>query len=435
MLIQSERINRRHFLKCAGISFALPLLDSLSPRLLAAKNQSPPMRALFISSPCGIVPDQWYPNGEGRHFELSRCLKPLERHRDSITVFRGLWHSQVPGGGHGGEALLLTGANPHANPAKDWSTTISIDQELAEAVGTDTRFESIQMCGTPSSGFGSPQTVSYSREGVALEAEWRPGHVFDALFGDHRDVEKKRAFHAQQRSILDLLRDDLKTLDRKLDATDRQKLDEYVTSVRGIEKRLERDLEWMDRPKPRAPVEGMPYNPEFKVADAPMHMETMLELIWAGLQTDSSRVFSYVVGNMGGGYWSSLGTPMDKHSISHHRGNKEQIELLAQMDLIQSQKLANFMDRLQQSKEADGSTLLDNTVIFTGSAMQDANAHRNRDLPITLLGGNRVFKQGEVRRYDEGEISNLFTTLLQGFGVEKDSFAASETVYSELLKS
>ncbi|MEM7012374.1 MAG: DUF1552 domain-containing protein [Verrucomicrobiota bacterium] len=429
MLVQTPT-TRRHFVKAAGITIALPWFESLS----AAAEPKAPMRGIFVSSPCGIVPDQWYPKGDGADFEFSRCLKPLEPFRDHLTVFRGLWHSKSPGGGHGGEALLLTGADPHADPSKDWSTTVSADQVLAKKIGVDTRFESMQLCGSQSGGFGTPQTISFSEEGVALEAEWRPGHIFDALFGDTRDVESKKVYHAQQRSILDLLHEDIGGLTPKLGKQDQEKLDEYLTSVRGIENRLEREQAWMDRPKPKPPIDAVPYDPNYKVADAPTHMETVFELLLAAMQTDSCRVFSYVIGNMGGGLWSSLGDGRDKHSISHHRGNKADIELLAQMDIEQSKRFANFLTKLKNTTEADGSSMLDNVVIFTGSGMQDANAHSGRDLPITLMGGGSVLKHGEVRRHEEGEISNVLLTVLQAMGVERENFGASNRVYSEISK-
>ena len=434
-MVNANSTNRRRFLQCAGVTFAVPLLESLQTPATAKETGAAPLRGIFVSSPCGIVPDQWYPSGNDTQFAFSRCLKPLEPFREKMTIFRGLWHSRVPGGGHSGEALLLTGADPRSDPSKDWTTTVSADQVLAKKIGMATRFESMQLCGSQSGGFGSPQTISFTDDGVPMESEWRPGHVFDALFGDTRNLAEKKAFHAQQRSILDLLRSDIAELDRELGQRDRQKLDEYLTSVRGIERRLQREAAWMDRPKPNAPMDEIPYDASYKVVDAAHHMEMTLELLWAAMTTDSCRVFSYVIGNMGGGLWTSIGAKLDKHSLSHHRGNEDNIEMLARMDVAQSQQLAAFMKRLQDTEDVDGSSMLDNVAIFTGSGMQDANAHSGRDLPITVLGGSRLFNHGRVRTYEDDELSNLLLTLLQAFGVEQDSFAASTTVYSEFLKT
>ncbi len=411
-------IQRRTFLKAAGVSIALPALESL-PRIAgAAEAKTAPVRMVCIGNEFGMYPGAFWPTQTGRDYELTPLLKPLAEHRDDFTLFSHLDHGLK--GGHFAVHTFLTGVKAaDARGMEDGG--ISLDQRAAEFVGSRTRFPSLAV-GSADGLHGGCQ-MSWTRTGTRVPPVPGPRELFRLLFVEEKDDAKKKATDriALQGSILDAVLGDAKSLKRKLSSTDQQKLEEYFSSVRDVEVKLALDQQWQKVPKPHVDMD----EPENKglTRDLPM----IYDLIALALQTDSTRVATLEIG--GSFAASDLGIRAGYHGLSHHGKLKDKLDLLVQIELYQVEQFARFLDKLKSIKEpnTDG-TLLDSTMTLFGSGMGNANSHTNHDLPIVLAGGG--FKHGEFKQYPNEArrrvpLSNLYVSMLQRFGVETDRFSAS----------
>ena len=418
-------MNRRRFiLRSMGATLALPGLCSLSAKALAgnptvqvAKGAGiGARRFVAIGNLLGYQTKQLFPKTTGSDYEKTALLEPLWEQRKLMTVFRGLDHGIK--GGHFAVHSFLSGVlNSEAQNRP--TGNVSIDQFLAEEIGHQTRFPSLTV-GSEGGIHGGCQ-LAWTKSGVRVPPTTNPAELFDKLFAsDSADRRSRREQeNLVQASILDSVREEAKRLSGQVNQEDKAKLEEYFTSVRDVEKRLELRQRWTHLPKPVAPF-AKPANRN-AVDDLPL----MYELIALALQTDSTRIATLEIG--GDFLPQHLGIKKDYHGISHHGNDPESIAALITLERYQIAQYGKFIGRLAQMKDGEG-TMLDSTTVLFGSGMGDANSHRNTDLPILLAGGG--YKHGQFREVAR-EVShkvplcNLFVDIAQKMGVETHAFGSS----------
>jgi hypothetical protein len=418
-------LDRRNFLRAVGISIALPAFESL-PRLVAAGSTAvPPKRMVCIGNEFGMYPEAFWPQQFGTDFALPSLLKPLEKHRRDFTLFSHLDHGTK--GGHFAVHTFLTGVNA-ADARALPEGGISLDQRAAEFIGSRTRFPALTI-GSADGLHGGCQ-MSWTRTGTRVPPITGPRELFRALFIDDSSSAKKQAADRirLQGSILDAVLGDAKSLKRRLNRTDTDKLEEYFSSVREVEVKLALDEQWQKVPKPKAPI-NEPRN-EGLAPDLPK----IYDLILLALQTDSTRVATL---ELGGSFAArDIGINKGYHGLSHHGKVAANIRQLMQIELYQVQQFARFLDKLRATREpGTDKSLLENTITLFGSGMGNANSHTNNDLPILLAGGG--FKHGEHKRYAHEAhkripLCNLYLSMLQQFGMETDSFSTSTSTLTGL---
>lgn len=405
---------RRLFLKAAGISIALPTLESLAAPV--RKHVGEPMRMVCISSALGMYPGAFFPKSFGADYELSPTLQPLAKMRDQFTVFS---HVDHPGifSKHGAMKSVLSGVSPAGAPA---GTAVSVDQMAAEHMGYQTRFPSLHVC------VGGTLGASWTKSGIKVREHGNPRDLFNLLFvKDSAAAIKRREKELnEQGSILDLLREQTKQFERRTSPSDKKKLDEYLTAIREAEVKLQGMQTWLNTPKPAVDYDatGHPHSDMDYEFLAPL----MFDLLFLAIQSDSSRVFTAGFGmhnrtieldGVTGGY----------HGLSHHGNVPRSLQQLQIIDRFYIEQMARFMSRLQDTSlgnRGDG-TLLDKTMVLFGTGLGDAARHSNRDLP-TVIGGGGFKHRGHVNaqlpRGQRTPLNNLYTTMLQNFGVEIDRF-------------
>ncbi|QDT11768.1 DUF1552 domain-containing protein [Planctomycetes bacterium K23_9] len=413
-------IQRRTVLRGLGLSVALPLLE----RDAIAATVTAPMRMVCVANPLGFIPDVFFPKQAGSDYQTTPLLEPLPR--DKFTVFSNLDHGVS--GGHSGVHAFLSGIRD--NEASQFAAkNITVDQRAAEQVGSTTRFPSIVASVGEGSGTLAPQN-SWTRNGVNIPPISDQRDLFRALFvdRDHSAKSQQRESLRRNKSILDSVRQQARILAKELGARDRAKLDEYFTSVREVEKRLQMAEAWVDKPKPTVDLKT-PSGKETFTQKLPL----FYDLITLALQTDSTRVATLSIpGTLPVG---DLGLSGGYHSFSHHGKDPELRRGLMAIETMQIANLARFIRRLDAIEQPDGRTLLDCTMVLSGSGMGNGSSHSNRDLPIVLAGGG--FKHGHhlimpKKSHLRVPLSNLFTTMLQRFGVETDRFNKSTGTLSRL---
>ena len=408
---------RRLFLKAAGISVAIPALESVRAGG-SEKSSDPPKRMVCIGNEFGMYPESFWPAKTGRNYKLSPLLQPLADHQDAFTLFSHLDHGQK--GGHFAVHTFLTGVkSSEARGLPDGG--ISLDQRAAEFVGSRTRFPSLTI--GSEDGLHGGCRISWTRTGTRVPPITGPRELFRQLFIDGSASEKLKAIDsiAMKGSILDAVLGDAKSLARRVNKDDERKLDEYLNSVREVESKLQLDQHWQNIPKPKPSIDRP--EDEGLTKDLPK----LYDLIAIALQTDSTRVATLEVG--GSFAASDLGIRKGYHSLSHHGKVQASIDLLVQIERYQVEQFARFLDKLSSLKDTGTDTsLLDSTMALFGSGMGNANSHTNNDLPIVLAGGG--FKHGEHKQYPKEKskrvpLCNLYTSMLQQFGIETDRFGNS----------
>lgn len=463
ILSQRWLLNRRHFLKGLGATVALPLLDAMIPlNARAAAAAAKPRRSVFVYVPNGVNGMTWQVTKAGRGYDLSPSLQPLAKHREDFTVFSGLHHPNGLGQAHVCADTWLTGAKIDAQGGRKYENSISCDQLMAEAVGPQTRFSSLEL--SISSGTGQPfnsTTLAFSRDGVPLPAEDNPKNIFNRLFGEEPGgIGAQRARLTKRRSVLDAVLDDAKSLRLSLGQDDRSKLDEYLHSVRDVEQRTERLDSWLDVPKPAVDHKiAENFQRDVPKAKAGEYWRTMFDLIVIALRTDMTRVVTYMNGSEGNGLAiPEIGITQARHNLSHHNGDPLILERLAKSDAFIMEQFAHFLDELRAVKDGD-EALLDRTMILFGSGMSYGHSHCNSNLPILLAGGRGLgFKHGRhidynrphlekdyTLGYDEwrslcgkpkdekARLSNLMLTMLQKMEVHTEKFVDSLGPVSEIV--
>jgi len=408
-------IDRRHFLRGLGITLALPAFESLNVGFAATAPSVTPRRLICIGNHLGFWPGGFFPTAEGRDYAISQTLAPLQTHRGDFTVFSHLDHNSK--GGHGAVHSFLTGVKKEESagfPEKN----ISIDQVAAEHVGSATRYPSI------TAGIGEGTNMCWNRAGVNLPPVNNPARLFEALFVESSDeakaVERERLSH--RASVLDALRESAKQLGGNLDAADRGKLDQYLTSVRDVERRLQMSEAWLGKPKPKSPIDPIKDEERMQIEEIPLFMELMT----LALQTDSTRVTTFEVPL---GFHTNDLAVGSYHGLSHH---SKQEGLLNQLQVVEKYLMTQFAHLFGKLKEAG---LMDSTLVVIGSGMGNASNHSNRDLPVLLAGGGLKHQGHLVCPADDHkriQLSNLWLSSLQWFGVERERFGRSTGTFSPM---
>ncbi len=432
-------ISRRTMLRGTTAAIALPFLDSMLPRRAnAASISKSPARMVCVYTPNGVCNEQWYPKRYGRDFELSPILSPLKPLREHVSVLSGLCHLNHAGRhGHNGADVFLTGADLYAGGAV-YRNTISVDQVAARDMGGATRFKSMVLSHRNGSG---PQlktwTISFNELGNPIPAMNDPQAIFNRLFVPDTPAARQAQLHRFRlnQSVLDQVLEQAKALERRLGKDDQHKLREYLESVRNVEQSVERDRKWLDKPKPKLDANGIGI--EFDVSEErnrTEYLRTMYGLVALALETDSTRVVSFMTGAEGGpgGKWPELGKKYNWHNLQHHSGREETLARMAEVDKRQIELLTGLLEKLESAREGD-SSLLDRTVVFYGSGMNNGDgfergggAHNTTKLPILLAGGRKLgIRQGQHLLYndDKTPLSNVLLTMLQGIGVRTSKFS------------
>jgi hypothetical protein len=407
------KLNRRRFLKAAGVTLALPLLETTQPARADRAAEGPRRRIVAICYPVGLHAPFFFPQEAGRDYTLSRYLKYVADFRNDFTICSGLSHPRILRS-HTGDKCFLTGA-PYES-YDSFRNTISLDQAAAAHVGSATRF------GTLTLGDG----LSFSQSGTRLPGLKKPSEVFTRLFlnGSATEMAAQARRLRDGRSILDVVGDEARDLQRDLPSGDRARLDEYFSSVRQLEQRLAETEQWQSKPKPR--VTAPPPRDVNPNADPVGHLRLMYDLIQLALQTDSTRVVTLHAGLLGS-QPTLEGTALDYHNLSHHGQDPEKI---AGVGRIEDELMKAFRDLLAKLKETkeDGEPLLDRTMVLLGSNLGNASSHDTTNLPILLAGGG--FKHGQhlvFSRENNTPLCNLFVSMLQRFGMEISSFGSGKS--------
>jgi hypothetical protein len=401
---------RRHFLRAAGVSLALPLLEAHA--VAAAK---PPRRMVCICTPLGLHPEFFFPEKAGKDYGSTPYLDLFQDLREDFTVVSGLAHPEV-GSSHDSIFSFLTAA-PHPEQRAGFKNSISLDQFAAEKIGGETRFPSLTLS---CEGF----SLSWTRSGAIVPSDIWPANVFARLFleGKPDEVEAQARQLRDGRSILDAVGEQSKSLKSNLGTADRDKLDEYFTSVRELEQRLARAEEWSKKPKPKVSVKP-PQNNNVP-GDVVGKSRLMFDLIHLALQTDSTRIVTLML--LGTSLVPPvLGVSLGHHDLSHHGKDPNKIKQLAMVETEMLKTFREFLTKLKESKE-EGETLLDRTSVFFSSNLGNASNHSTKNLPVILAGGG--FRHGRHLAFDAKDhppLSNLYVSMLQRMGIEADRFGSS----------
>ena len=415
--MQPSTAPRRGLLKAAGALIALPMLESLPRSATAAPSSAgPPRRMVCIGNMLGFYPEAFWPKEAGKQFALATTLKPLASHRADMTVISGLDHGVK--GGHFAIHAFLSGVRQiDAKTMPDGN--ITVDQRAAESIGGQTRFPSLTI-GSETGIHGGCQ-LSWTRSGTRVPPIPGPRELFRKLFVSESESDRQRAADRLRLhgSILDAVLGHAKSLEGRLGTRDRRKLDEYFSSVRDVERRLEMGKRWIDVPKPSPPLDE-PKNSDM-VTDLPL----LYDLLALALQTDSTRVATLEIG--GDFEARAFGYRSGYHSLSHHGQVQESIDALIEIETYQVEQFARFLAKLKSMDDGQQS-MLDQTMVLFGSGMGNANSHTNTNLPVVLAGG--PFRHGSHLAFDPRDdrrppLTNLFVSMLQEFGVATDRFATS----------
>jgi len=431
--------HRRHFLRGLGACIALPAFESLGAlkalaaptSKLASTASGAPLRTAFVYFPNGAIPAAWWPKSEGREFEFSRTLQPLEPLRQHLQVLGGLdqrcaYGGQDGGGDHArGNGVFLTGVRLKKS-ATDIRAGISIDQAIAREIGHLTRFPSLELSsdavrtsGACDSGYACAYqfNLSWSSATTPVAAESNPRMVFERLFGagaPGERAENMKRRQQEQRSVLDFVLEDARGMNRRLNGRDKAKLDQYLTGVREIETNIQKAERFGAAKDPgiETPA-GIPQ-------DRAQHAQIMLDMLALAFQTDSTRVATIMLGHDGDNRsLPEIGTSEGHHDLSHHFQNEEKIQKLTEIDLWYATQFAKFLQKLDATKDADGRSILHNSMILYGSGNADGNRHTHANLPLILAGGGGgALTPGRYVQHGSKPMCNLLMNLAEKMGAK-----------------
>lgn len=441
MMIFKKVIPRRTFLRGAGATLALPLLDGMLPAFARAADTAgkPPLRFSVVFVPNGRIMKSWTPQQEGVGYAMPPTLAPLSDFRDHMLVVSDL--ATLPD-----EKLMRASigldAGPHATasgvfltgvyPQRGGQAGISMDQIIAQETRKYTQLASLEMSlesgETGEGGDGADSeaflnTLSWRSETTPLPSENNPRKIFERLFGesDSTDAEERLRLMREDRSILDVVTDQVARLSRDLGAGDQRKLDEYLSAIRDVERRLRlaEDSKAMDLPEMERPA-GMP-------SDYEEHAKLMFDLQVLAYQSDMTRVVTFSMAReKSERAYREIGLQEGHHALTHHGGNSSMIAKCEQLETYHSRQFAYFLDRMRSTPEGDGS-LLDHSIVLYGSSLSDGNAHSRRNLPIVLAGGGsgRIKSGRHLRAAKDTPLTNLFLTIMEMSGVAVENFGDS----------
>jgi hypothetical protein len=429
-------LDRRRFLRGLGTCMALPALESLGAGPRAATGARP-VPLGFVYLPNSVNVDQWEPRGCGSNLKLSQTLEPLAPVQEHIQVLSGLKHDKARANGDGGgdharaNTTFLTGAQARKTARADVEVGISVDQIAADHAGNLTRLPSLELtcdkprrAGSCDSGYSCTYqyNISWKSETTPMTPERNPREAFDRLFSNRirGEVATNRAARDfYNKSILDFVTEDTRNLRRYLGRTDQGKLDDYLDTVREIEKRIETAEKFalqtpeMDRPR------GVP-------DDYSEHLRLMYDIMAVAFQTSTTRISTFLPSHDGNNRsFNEVGVKEGYHSLSHHQNNENKLEQICKISQFYVDQFSYFIQKLADTPDGDGS-LLDNSMIVFGGGISDPNRHSHSDLPVVLAGrGGGYLTPGKRQVYKDDPMCNLYVSLLQGLGVETKRFGDS----------
>lgn len=429
-------VSRRFFLRGLGAAVALPFMESLVPSALAKTLPPRPKRMTVFYSPNGVRMHRYTPSETGLNYQMTDVLRPLEKVRDKFTVVSGLGHYQAsafdgPPAGHGRSCpAFLTGAHAKATEGADIYCGISADQVAAQYFAKDTQLASLELGIEPPSLLGScdinysctyTNTISWRSPTKALPAMVAPSDVFEHLFGDGNQIDEstRQMRLAHKSSILDFIHNEAKQVNRQLGVNDRHKMDQYLESIRDVERRIS---------KARATSIEMNLDGFAVPANIPSnyeeHVKIMLDLQMLALQTDMTRVSTFMLGReLSNHAYTNLGIPDGHHALSHHANIPEKIDKLVKINAYHMQLFADYLEKMASIPDGE-SNLLDNTFVVRGACIGDSNEHDHMDLPIILAGG-KVQGNRHLGTKKGTPMCNLLLSVLQQMGVPVQSFGDS----------
>jgi hypothetical protein len=453
VLSSTPRISRRHALRSLGVSLALPALEcmrsgaaSLSAAVRAAEGGKRAARSVFIYLPNGVNNYDWQIRGAGPGYTMSNAFAVLEKHRRQITPISGLHHPNGIGHHHNCEKIWLTGARI----GEAEKNTISADQLIAQKTAQQTRFASLEM--------GNGWSLAWNADGITLPAERNPATVFKSLFEEPAGgIDAQRRRLQRKESILDVVLEEARGLERQLGSADRGRLEQYLTSVREVEVRAKRAESWLDTPRPKiesAVAERLSRDvrPDDKFGE---YLRTMYDIIVLAFQTDVTRVVTFSTGSESHApAIPEIGISQQRHALSHHGGNPTLLADLAKSDRFNLEQLGYFLTRLGEVQDAEG-PLLDTSMVLYGSGMAYGHSHGNANLPLVLAGGSGLglrhgshvdFNLAAGHDYEKdligicfkpvdprAHMSNLLLTMAQRMGIETESFGDSTRELTEVV--
>ena len=430
--ISNKHLSRRTLLRGLGASLALPLLDSMTPALRAAKiTPGSPVRMAFVYVPNGIIPAPWTPTTEGAGFEFMRTMKPLEPFRDRLLVLSGLAqvNGRALGDGPGDHARAgatwLTGVHPKKTEGSGIHAGVSVDQIAAKELGKDTQLASLEigltvpsLAGGCDSGYSCAYTNTISWRGptTPMPMEMNPRALFERLFGDgdSTDAASRLASLKEQRSILDYISGDIDRLETGLGARDRGKLSEYLEAIRDIERRIQKAEE--QNATMKMPVIDRPAGVPAEFED---HAKLMMDLQVLAFQADLTRVITFMIGREGNNRsYRNIGISDGHHDCTHHQNDPEKIEKTTKIDTYHVKLFSYMLEKMQATRDGEGS-LLDHSMLLYGSSICDGNAHTHHDLPLVLAGGagGQIKGGRHIRFPKETPMNNLLLTMLARAGL------------------
>ena len=438
MMVFKKAIPRRTFLRGAGTALALPVLDAMFPAFASAAQTAATTatRLSFFAVPNGIIMDKWTPSGIGREYALSPVLEPLAAFKDRMLVLGGLANNEarklefeIAGDHPRACSAYLTATHPKMTSGADIHCGVSVDQVAAGELGKRTQLPSLEiglelpMVGACESAYSCVyyNTIAWKNPATPLPMENRPRAVFERLVGDSTNPAERAARIAENRSILDLVAQDLKRLMRSVGESDRSKLDQYSEAVRSVEQQIQ----VAEQQSPKAlPDMTKPIGIPEQFSD---YAKLMMDLQVLAFQGDMTRVGTFMVGHeMGGRAYPELGFGDPHHSLTHHQGDTAKIAKVLQINIFHARLYAYFLERMRSVPDGDG-TLLDHSLMVYGSPLSDGNMHLYKDLPVLLVGGEATgIRGGRHLAYPENTpMANLYLTLLDKLGVHLESFGDS----------
>jgi len=443
MMVTRSALSRRTLLRGLGTTLALPLLEAMLPTANAAALASRPKRLQIFYTPNGMIMGGYTPTAAGRNYPLSPTLAPLEAHRQHFSVVSGLAHYNANAlgdgpGSHGRSCgAYLTGAHPRRTEGFDLHCGISFDQVVAQQFGEATQLASLELGIDPPSLMGScdvgysctyTNSLSWRSPTVALPVTVNPRDVFERLFGDgDTPDDHSRMLQLKRRaSILDFVREDAARLSGRVGSNDRRKLDEYLESIRDIERRIQKagaatkqaGSPQLDRPA------GIPESYHD-------HVRLMIDLQVLALQTDMTRVCSFMLGReLSNRTYPEIGVPDSHHMLSHHGGDPDKIAKLRRINTLHMQQFAYYLERMRATPDGDGS-LLDRTVVLAGSSLGEPNEHDNMNLPAIVAGGLLATNQHLVLP-KHTPMCNLMVTIAQALDIPLQQFGDSTSAVNGL---
>jgi hypothetical protein len=432
--------NRRRFLRGLGACLALPAFESVRPLAalaaeakaakLATTASGAPLRMAFVYFPNGAIQKNWWPGGTGKDFQLARTMEPLAKVKHQLQIFGGLDHvNATPGPDGAGDharasGTFLTGVRVKKTAGSDIHAGISIDQVVANQIGHLTRFPSLELTtdavrksGNCDSGYSCAYqyNLAWRSPTQPVAPEPNPRLLFERMFGAGARGERAKSLalrQQQQRSILDFVLDDARSLQRNMTARDKDKLEEYLTSVRDIETRIEKSERFG---APADPAQDTPAGIPPKFDD---YIQVMFDMMVLAFQTDTTRVSTFLLANEGSNRtFPELEIPEGHHYLTHHQGKQEMIDKVADIDLWYMKQFAKFIEKMEATKDIDGKSLLHNSMIVYGSGHADANRHTHTNLPVILAGGGGgTLTPGRFTKAGDIPMSNMLLSMADRMG-------------------